>query len=149
MKKQLLPLLAGIALISFSLFACSKDNDTPAKTKTELLTQTSWKFSSAKAGGLDISGNVDACYKDNVITFSTGGTGTVNEATTICSPSTAGPFTWAFQTNETQLNISAALFQGGSGIFNLVSLTETNLVLSQTVTLPPFPATLVEVTFVH
>lgn len=151
MKKHLPRALAGLFLVTALIVACSKDkNNSTPKTKTQLLTQASWKFSSAKASGTDITSLINSCYKDNIITFNaTGGTGTIDEGTTVCSPSTAGNFTWAFQTGETQINISATLIQGGTGVFNIVSLTETNLVLSQTVTIPPNPATNVEVTFIH
>jgi hypothetical protein len=123
-----------------TFLSCQKDNDsTPApKTKTQLLTQSSWTFDKATAGTFgDVSAQIPACYKDNLITFVSNGTGNVNEGANVCVPSTAGAFTWAFQSNETMLNISATLFPGGSSTFTLVSLTETNLVISQPVTLPP------------
>jgi hypothetical protein len=151
MKKLLFGLTATL-ILTISMVSCSKDGDDgpPPKTKTELISQQSWKFSSANAGGTDVSGMVDACYKDNLITFNaTGGTGNVNEGANVCSPSTAGNFTWSFQNNETQLQVSASLFPGGTGNLELVSLTETTVVVAQDMTFPPFPTTNVRVTLVH
>ena len=122
------------------------------KTKTELITQSSWKLDHATAAGFgDITAQIPACYKDNVVAFVSNGTGTVDESTNVCSPSNAGSFTWSFQSNETMLHLSTTLFSGGSGDFTIVSLTETNLVVSQTVILPPPPGVQVaaEFTFKH
>lgn len=142
-------LLAGLLAVS-----CNKDDDpAPApKTKTQLITQSTWKFDKATAGLFgDISNYIDACYKDNIFTFQSNLNGNVNEATVICSPSTAGNFTWSFQSNETVLNVSASLLPTGSNNFNIVTLNETNMVLSQNVTLPaPINQTvLVEFTLKH
>ena len=65
-------------------------------------------------------------------------------------PTTAGNFTWAFQNNETELMMSAGLFPAGSGLFNIVTLNETTLVVSQNVFFPPSPtAILVVATYIH
>ncbi len=147
MKNSTLLLLVLTVSVFFS--ACKKEK---AKTKTELLTQTSWKFDKAVATGYgDISSQIDACYKDNNITFVSNGTGNVTEEAVVCSPSTAGGFTWQFQSNETVLQISTQLFAGAGNQFTIVSLSETVLVLSQMVTLPaPISANVnVEVTFKH
>ncbi len=136
MKKQ--SFLLVLIVMSFACSKSSGNNPTPAKTKTELISQNSWKFDKVTAGAYgDVSAYVDACYKDNLFVFAANGTGTVSEGTVVCSPSTAGNFTWSFQSGETILYVSATLFPGGSSSFTLVSLTETNLVISQPVTLPP------------
>lgn len=140
-------------LISIAFISCGKDKDEePAKTKTELITQSGWKFDKATAGVYgDVSAYINACYKDNTFVFVANGTGTVDEATVVCSPSTAGAFTWSFQNNESLLNVSASLLPTGSNTFNLISLNETNMVLTQNVTLPPPVSTtvLVEFTLKH
>jgi hypothetical protein len=133
---------------------CNKDDDNnPApKTKTELLTQTSWKFDKATAGLYgDVTAYIDACYKDNIFTFQSSGNGNVNEAVVVCTPSTAGNFTWSFQSGETVLSVSATLLPTGSNNFNIITLNETNMVLTQNVTLPaPINQTvLVEFTLKH
>jgi hypothetical protein len=136
MKKIILKTIATLILIGLLFVGCKKSNH--VKTNTELLTQSSWKFDHATASGFgDISAQIPACYKDNVVAFVSNGTGTVDESTNVCSPSNAGAFTWSFQTNETMLHLSTALFSGGNGDFTIVSLNETNLVVSQQVILPP------------
>lgn len=152
MQKRFLSCASLLALVALSFISCSKDDDpAPAnKTKTELITTGSWKFEKGTANGIgDISSFIDACYKDNIITFSANKTGNVNEGALACSPSNAGNFNWEFTSNETILHISTTLFTGGSNDFTLVSLNETNLVVSQLMTIAPYPATTVEVTFIH
>jgi hypothetical protein len=137
-------------LATIFLGSCSKSSDdSTSKTKTELITQSSWRFDHATAAGFDVSSQIPSCFKDNVVTFSSSNTGSVSEGTDVCSPSYAGNFTWAFQSNESMLHLSASLFSGGSGDFTIVSLTETNLVISQQMTIAPYPATTVEITFKH
>ena len=154
MKKQLGFLLVLIAANFFIFSSCNKGDNTPpaTKTKTQLLTQGTWKFKSATASGTDISNwapPFNACRKDNIITFTSVGGGNVNEGLTSCSPPEGTTFTWNFTTNETILHISAILFPGGSNDFTLVKLTETELVVSQFYTPPLGPSILIEVTFQH
>ena len=141
--------IAALAFIVACFWACKK-SEAHVKTKTELATQSSWKLSTASATGFgDITSQIPACYKDNTYTFVSNGTGTINESANVCSPSTAGPFTWSFLNNETTLHLSATIFTGGSSDFTIVSLTETNFVISQVVTIAPLPATNVTFTFIH
>ncbi len=150
MRKQLLLTLSILAIAFLFVTGCEKEEDpAPAKTKTQLISQSSWKFDHATSSGTDISGFINACFKDNIATFTSAGSMTLDEAATICSPTYAGTYTWAFQTSETILHLSAPIFTGGSSDFTLVSVTETNLVLSQVMTVAPSPPTTVEVTFKH
>jgi hypothetical protein len=130
---------------------CGKDSDpAPAKTKTELITKSTWKFDKATAGGIDVSTNPQiACYTDNTITFASNLSGTTIEGANVCTTPTPANFTWSFQNSEATLRLSFVLFTGGSSDFTIVSLNETNLVLSQMLTIAPFPPTTVEVTFKH
>ena len=133
-------------------FGCSKDDDdNPApKTNTELLTTGTWKFSDVKVSGQSVASFFDPCQKDNILTFLAAGTGTAAEGATKCNASDpdSQAFNWAFQTNETVLFVSNPFFTGGSTTFTIVSLTETQLVLSQTITLGGLPQN-AEVSFVH
>ncbi|HET6995143.1 MAG TPA: lipocalin family protein [Chitinophagaceae bacterium] len=153
MQKQFTPLLSVIAVAFLLMTGCGKDDPppAPAKTKTELISQGSWKFQSANSSLLgDISNNpLLACYVDNVMTFSTNGTGGISEGTVSCSTALPSSFTWAFQTNETLLHLNFTLFPGGSPDFTINSLTESNLVLSQQVTQAPYPTQTITVTFKH
>jgi hypothetical protein len=156
MKKRLLSFTLLAALFATVLPGCSKDDDddTPAETKTELLVKTSWKFEKAEAPPLgDISSQIDACIKDNLLSFSaasttaTSGAGVVDEGATKCDPSSpqTGSFNWELINNGATLRSSVVLFPGGSTDFNIVTLNATNLVLSQQVTistgLPPATVT--------
>lgn len=147
-KRFFLPLLY-LSIIVFSFSSCSKKNDSSTpKSKTELISNSPWIFQSATASGNDVSNRPEiACFIDNVITFLANGNGSINEGTIICSPSTAGNFTWNFASNETILTLSTILIPGGSTTFDIVTLNETNLVLSQTINFPP--SSLVVVTFKH
>jgi hypothetical protein len=142
-------ILATVFCFTALFFTNCDKNETPAPpppTKTELITKSSWKFSTALAGSTDVSNAPQlACFKDNIITFSTNLTGNINEGTNICSPTTAGSFTWNFASSETILHISTVLITGGINDFTLVSLTETQLVVSQN-----YPSIgVITVTFIH
>ncbi|HLG38165.1 MAG TPA: lipocalin family protein [Chitinophagaceae bacterium] len=149
MKRQLL--FSSLIIVTlFIITGCGKDDPAPAKTKTELITQGSWKFDNATASGIgDISGAINACLKDNIAVFTSTGSLTIDESANVCSPTYAGNYTWEFQSNETILHLNAPIFTGGSTDFTIVSITETNLVLSQVMTVAPYPPTTVEVTFKH
>jgi Lipocalin-like domain len=132
--KRLKPILAILLFSSLCFIACKKSS-THVKTNTELITQTSWKFDNATVSGVDVSAFLEACETDNILVFTSTGTGTVDEGATKCNsgdPQT-NPFTWNFTTNETVLHVSTVLFSGGSSDFNIVTLSETQLVLSQNI----------------
>jgi hypothetical protein len=152
MKKSFfLPFIIVITVLFFSFASCKKDDAPAPKTKTELLTASTWRFSGATVGGADASAFIQPCQKDNTITFITAGmAGTLDEGALKCNmadPQTR-PFTWSFNSGETQLNISTTLFTGGSSAFTLVSLSETQLVVSQNITISGTTQNAV-VTFVH
>ena len=151
MKKQYFLLLTVLSLNLLIFSGCKKESAPVPKTKTQLITQSTWKFKSAFAGSINIGPSLQPCQIDNILTFVSNGTGTLDEGSDKCDPADPQirPFTWSFQTNETILFISATLFTGGSNTFNLVSLSETELVVSQTYTPPVGPSLLVTVTFNH
>ena len=137
MKKQLFPIATIVAFVFLTVTGCGKEDDnntTPPKTKTELITKSSWSFDHATSGGNDISGFVPACYKDNIVTFTSGTNGTVGNSV-VCTPTdnTPATFTWSWQSNEAIVRLSAPLFPGGTTDLNLTSLTETVLAVEQTV----------------
>ena len=152
MKKQILPTLSLMAIGFLFVTGCKKDKapaPTPPPTKTELIAKGPWKFDHAAIGSTDVSSQVNACFKDNIATFSATGNMELDEATTVCSPSYAGTYTWVFQTNETVLHLSAPIFTGGSSDFTVVSIDATNMVLSQVMTVNGYPPATVAVTFKH
>lgn len=140
--------LAVICFVSLSFSSCDK-NDNPPPSNTDHITRSSWKFSSAKAGGIDVTAQVPACFKDNTMVFVANGTGTISEGANVCVPASPATFTWTFQNNGTEINMSTPLVAGGSGVFTIVRLNETNLIVSQQMTIAPNPPTTVELTFIH
>jgi len=132
--KSIVPILLSVG---FYLASCDKSSDdSTSKTKTELITQGSWKFDNAKVGGIDVSAFLQTCQKDNILVFASAGTGSLDEGPTKCDPGDpqTATFTWNFASNETVLHVSTVLFTGGSSDFNIVTLTGTQLVLSQNIT---------------
>jgi len=152
MQKRLILFASIFAFFLILNSSCSKDDDTPpaGKTKTELISQSAWKFSDAKVGGVSVAAFLQACQKDNILTFLAAGTGTADEGATKCAPGDlqATPFTWSFQTSETVLSVSTPFFTGGSSTFTIESLTETELVVSQNISVSGTPQNAV-ITFVH
>jgi hypothetical protein len=153
MKKQVLPLLAFLTAGLFLIISsCDKKDDPPAKTNTQLITQGTWTFQSAFAGSTDIS-NQDppfkACRKDNIITFTAAGGGTVAEGAISCSPPEPVTFTWSFMTGETILHVNTPLYPGTGNDFTVISISETLLVLQASYTPPIGPTILITITFHH
>lgn len=152
MKRYFHLLVVLIAANLFIFSSCNKDDDPPVpKTKTQLLTQSTWKFKSATVGGTDYSSNLQVCQKDNILTFTTVGTGTIDEGATKCNvadPPTS-PLTWNFVSGETILQVSVPLFSGLGNNFTLISLSETELVVSIVYTPPLGPSLTVVITFQH
>ncbi len=119
-----------VAALAFAT-SCKKDEDeksnSPAKTKTELLTSGSWKITSLILGGTDLWPSQDACDKDDLAIFKTDGTYIDDEGATKCDP--ADPqqttSTWKFTNNETVLEID-----GDAG--TIKELTESKLVIEAT-----------------
>jgi len=141
--------LAAFASLIICIAGCKKD---PAhvKTKTEIISQSTWKFSNAKVSGADVSAFIQTCQKDNVLTFVSNKTGTLDEGATKCNASDpqSNPFTWDFLNNETTLHVSTVLFTGGSSDFTIVSLTDTELILSQNISINGSSQN-AQVTFIH
>lgn len=150
MQKQYLTLFLIAAALVTAGTSCQKEAAAP-KTKTDLLTQASWKFSSATVMGGDVTNSpMIACIKDDLITFNSNGSGTINEGLIVCNPTTAVSFTWSFQNSESNLIMSSGLIPAGSGGFTIQSLTETTLSLFQDIIIPPSTSpTPLTVTYVH
>ena len=153
MKKQLRLLFVLVAANFFIFSSCHKSDSTPPpapKTKTQLITQGTWKFKSATVGGSPYT--FPSCQTDNILSFGTAGsgTGTVDEGVTKCNAGDPqiNNFTWVFQNNETEILLSTPLFTNGSNTVTVISLTETELVLSMPVSTPG-PVLIVQVTFQH
>ena len=152
--------LAFIFVCLLSLAACDKDDNPAPKSKTEMLASSSWKFNNAQVdadnngtGDTGVpAGFLEACQTDNTLTFTATGSGTVDEGPSKCAmtdPQTI-PFTWTFENNETIINFASAAFLGIGGEFKLLTLDDTELVLSKQLTIPgiPLPVTVI-ISFNH
>lgn len=133
-------LAAAVCLLAFSFTACKKSK---SKTRTDLITQSSWKYQDA---GLDINrdGTVDApipagflqaCDLDNTITFKSDGTGTADEGSLKCDPTSpqTSNFTWSFKDNEQVITLSNSLFGGLNGDVKVKNINDNQLELHKEV----------------
>lgn len=142
-------ILATVLCLTSLVFTNCNKNDNPPPSNTDYITKSSWKFSSAKASGIDVTAQVPACFKDNSMLFIANGSGTISEGANVCSPASPANFTWVFQNNGTQINLNTPIISGGSTVFTIVLLNDVTLTVSQTMTIAPNPPTNVELTFVH
>lgn len=137
--KPLKTLVFGsLVLVAFS---CKKSNDTPAQSKTELLTQSAWKINDY---GIDANNNgtleanesaIQDCEKDNTFSFKTDGTGTLDEGQNICSgENQTTSYNWSFKSNETILSSDNGPSAGDAII---QTLDANNMVLTMDVTIGP------------
>lgn len=147
--------------ILFLATSCDKnDDDTPpaGKTKTQILTESTWKF---QAAGLDADKNgtwetnlanvIPDCAEDNTLKFDANGSGTADEGTTKCSTNAnqTTSFNWAFASNETVINITGNAVLGYGGQYKITSLTESKLSLSKDTTITGFGNQTIIADFVH
>ena len=117
---------------SASLLSCKKDS--PAKTRTELLTTGTWKRAALTSNpaydwynngtsATDILSYMWPCEKDDFEIYRTNGEIEINEGPTKCDPGAdqTWSLTWAFIKNETVI-----LFEG-TYEYIIDELTETTL----------------------
>jgi hypothetical protein len=128
--------IALAVLSGFILFSCKK-NDTPPATPSSLLSRK-WKESDVTVviGGVPSSvfSQQQVCQVDNIYEFVANNTFSITEGTTKCSPTdpdVAATGSWALQDNNTKLSITDNV--NGTQVFNLVTLTSSSLVLSDSV----------------
>jgi hypothetical protein len=150
-----------LSIIAIVFFSCKKDDSSStgtATTNTTILAEQSWKFNNAgldpnKDGTIDVevSDQIPACLKDNTVSFSSSGNGTVDEGTAKCNnadPQTV-PFTWGFASNETLININGNAIAGKGGQYKVVALSSTQLSLSKDTTVALLGATTFVVNLKH
>lgn len=148
-------LVSGIVL----QFSCGKDDPPAGPSKTELITKAAWKYDTGgvdanKDGFVDTAlppGYVLPCNTDNTLTFSTGGTGVVDEGATKCDvadPQTRN-FTWTFTAGETMINFPSVVFSGLTGDVKIKALTDTKLELMKEVNIGAPSTVFVIISFKH
>jgi len=129
-----------LVILSFIIFvSCHKDRDSnPAKTKTELLTAGTWKYTAATINpAYDYYGDgttvtnifeiMKTCEKDDFETYKANGIWEYREGPTECDPTDPQDFSlpWSFTANETKLLV-------GSDELTILELTATTLKLRYT-----------------
>ena len=124
MKKTI---LIVIAILTFSLTSCNKDEPAPAPelSKTELLTQQTWshkKKESLVNGNLV---NTDVITDDIQLIFNTDNTGKDIDEGII------DVFTWSFSDSENKITIT---YSGDSDTFDIDKLTSSKFNISKTYT---------------
>ena len=139
-KIQLAAVVLVIAGVT-SVLSCNKDEDNNgnAKTKTELLTTGTWKYTACNISpAYDYYGDgvlatnlfaiLKSCEKDDFETYKANGTWEYNEGPTKCDPSYPQVFSepWSFTSNETKLLV-------GTVEHTILELTATTLKLRYSV----------------
>jgi len=138
MKKMKIAILFVLVSGASTVISCKKDkdkDDNTAKTKTELLTAGTWKYTASIINPAydyygdgnattDIFSIMKACEKDDYEIYKTDGTWEYNEGPTKCDPSYPQVFTlpWSFTANETKLLL-------GGVEHTILELTATTLKL--------------------
>lgn len=144
MKNYVLALLA----IGFIIWGCNKDDDddnNDVQAKVQLMIAAPWKYDTA-AIDTDKNGTPDqafppgfgiqTCIKDNVITFKSDSTGTLNEGATKCNSTDPQntAFNWWFKDNGAILHSPDPIFGGFSGDAKVIELSGTKLRVTKEIT---------------
>lgn len=146
MKKALL-LAAGS--LSVLLFACSKDDDNnepepdPTPQQITFMTNNTWKIDSMgydtnADGMIDQSIALPACGLDNTLSFSADSSGVFSEGATKCVSSDPQdtPISWHFKDDSYQMINMDGLTTALDGDVEVLSLTDSTLVLAAPITSP-------------
>lgn len=139
------------------LGACSKSPAIKPKSKTDLISAGTWKYSQV---GIDQNsdGSIDyplptallaVCDADNLFTFKADSTGTLDEGKELCiTPGNqTTPFTWKFLNNETEISSSVTILPYSDGAVKVMVLNETTFTISKNISIygVPTPLTVIAV----
>ena len=139
MKKSLLfiPKIASLIVFSLLLVQCSKDDETPPKTKAELIIGN-WQITGDNyspaydlgTGSPITDGFVyySACEKDDITMFKVNSQGEFNEGATKCDPTDPQTiaFLYTLTNGDTKLNLNSI------AEFDIVQLDNGTMKLSNT-----------------
>jgi hypothetical protein len=151
MKKipVVIPFTFAFLFILFSWAACNKSSSNgggsggPSAT-VKLITQATWKYDTS---GIDLNHDgspdigdtsITPCEKDNIYTFKTDSTGTMDEGPTKChvaDPQTV-PFHWKLTNNESVFTSDVNPILAGG--VNILSITSTKFVVYKDSTVTGF-----------
>jgi hypothetical protein len=143
MKKAL---IAALLFTVFAVVSCKKDDDTDNNvTAVDLIANGTWKidtigFDSDKNGTIDspVPGGFDACELDNTLTFNKDtATGVFDEGALKCDASDPQTidFQWQLKNGDSVINFSGNLPGELQGDVNILTLTNTQLIMSKNVVL--------------
>jgi hypothetical protein len=130
-NKFYLILAIGAVTTGIDMGCGSANTPTPADHTKQLLTQKSWNLISY---GIDenINGTLDGeepmikdCEKDDVYSFYSDYTGSINDNTVVCNPTPVPAFTWHLTGND----YSSLTFLGQ--IYSIANLDSNNLILKK------------------
>lgn len=139
-------LVAALFLSGFAIVSCDKDddNDDPV-TAVDLITTGTWiidtiGFDSDKNGSIDspVPGGLDACELDNTLTFNKdSATGVFDEGALKCQPGDpqSSNFEWQLKNSDSVMTITGDIPGELKGDVNIVTLTNTQLIMSKRVVL--------------
>ena len=143
MKK---PIIVALLLAGFAIASCDKDddNDTPV-TAVDLITSGTWNidtigFDADKNGTIDspVPGGFDSCDLDNTLTFNKdSATGVFDEGALKCDPSDPQSIDFGYQlkNNDSVINFTGNLPGELKGDVNILTLTNTQFIMSKRVVL--------------
>lgn len=136
----------------FFLGACSKSAAVKPKSKTELISASTWKYNQV---GIDQNsdGSIDyplptallaVCEVDNLITFKSDSTGILDEGKERCTTTSSqtSPFTWKFLNNETEISSSVTILPYSEGAVKVLVLNETTFTISKNISVYGIPTPL-------
>lgn len=131
-------------LMGLTVLGCSKKEEKPTPSKTELLTNKNWiELSNSVSPGLpnasgvlitDLYGQYQPCDKDDFLRFETPNVFKSDEGATKCNQSAAQTTTgtWVFNADQTIITITP---QNGSPVsFNITELTDSSLKVNYVLT---------------
>lgn len=139
-------LIVALMLTGLAIVSCKKDDNNSAPvTATDLIATGTWQidtigFDSDNNGTIDFPfpGGFQACELDNTLTFQdTTHTGLYDEGALKCDvsdPQTV-PFQWELKNNDSTINFSGDLPAEIQGDFSILSLTNTQFIVSKRVVL--------------
>lgn len=146
MKK---PVIVALIFAGFVFNACKKDDKTtnPTATTVDLLANGTWKidtigFDDNNDGVIDeaIPGGVEACELDNTLTFNKDSvSGVFDEGATKCDPANPQTVDFGYHLKgDTVINFSGTLPEELQGDVHIVTLSNTQLIMSKRIMIP-FP----------
>ncbi|MEJ7768820.1 MAG: hypothetical protein WKF89_13465 [Chitinophagaceae bacterium] len=152
MRKHIIGYGLFCLLLVMVLIACKKSNSVKTKTKTELLSDSVWRFSTI---GIDQNNDnlidyplptavLPVCEVDNLYTFNVDSTGILDQGKEKCNAATSQktPFTWKFLKNETEISTSVNILPIFEGAAQIITLNETTFTLSKAITVLGVPTPL-------